>query len=77
MICASSSTGTTTSAALRMSPLCKAHSAAAWKSTTPPTIRVVRETPSGEEEGEENRLDTVNPERQPGANVAPLSVDQK
>ena len=55
------STGITTSAALRINPLCKAQSAATWNSTTPLAMTVLRDRPSRPlAGGGEKRSDTVH-----------------
>ena len=54
------STGMTTSAAWRKSPLWRAQSAATWKSTTLPAMTTFRDRPRAVGEGVEKRLDTIN-----------------
>ncbi len=54
----SRTTGITTSAALRISPLCNAQSAAAWKRMTLPVMTTVRDRPNVVEGGREKRSDT-------------------
>ena len=56
----SSVTGITTSAALRIRPLCSAQSAATWNRTTPPVMTAVRDRPKVVGAGREKRSDTIH-----------------
>ena len=57
------STGITTSAARRKSPLCRAQRAATCARTTPPAMTALRDSPKAVVEGEEKRSDTINHSR--------------
>ena len=73
------STGITTSAALRISPLWSAQRAATWNSTTLPAITAFRERPNVVGGGEEKRSDTIYPSIRarrstPYLQLKPLSI---